>query len=409
MKQAFTNATIMSEKTILDNATLVVENGKIISVGQQLDTSGMQVVDCSNKIITPGFVDPHSHAGIWGGDDTHDYDGNEVSESITPYIRTLDSIHPEDIEFQDSLRGGVTTLGITHGSANPIGGQVVVIKPVGLVVDNMIIRPLAGIKMALGENPKRVGERMNRAPRSRMGTAYLIRKTFYEVIEYKKEWEYYHALVDTENQKPENERKPVKEPKFDLGKDALLKVLNKEIPIRCHAHRMDDIRTAIRLQEEFGYNLILDHCTESYRIADEIISRKIPMNVGPIFGHRAKRELNNQTPATAGILVKKGGNVSIMSDSPFNPENNLRDITILAVREGLPQESALECMTSNPAKVLGVFDRLGSLESGKDADFLIFDGDPFDARSHILETWINGKKEFERKGPYIPNSERLNL
>ena len=409
MKEAFTNATIMTELTVTKNATLVIEEGKIIQIGTDIDTTGMVLHDCSDRIITPGFVDPHSHAGIWGGDDTHDYDGNEVSENITPYIRTLDSIHPEDIEFQDALRGGVTTLGITHGSANAIGGQVVVIKPVGLIADDMVIRPLAGIKMALGENPKRVGERMNRAPRSRMGTAYLVRKTFYEVIDYKKEWDFYFKQVEIENHKPQNERKPIKEPKFDLGKDVLLKVLNKEIPIRCHAHRMDDIRTAIRLQEEFGYNLILDHSTESYRIADEIIAKKIPLNVGPIFGNRAKRELNRQTPATAGILVKKGGMVSIMTDSPFNPENNLRDIAILAIREGLPQERALECVTSNPAKVLGVFDKVGTLDVGKDADFIIFDGDPWDARTHVLETWINGKNEFTYQGPYVPDNTRLNL
>lgn len=409
MKKAFTNATIMTGDSVLKDHTLIIEDNKIVQVGSGLDTKDMESVDCTGKIITPGFIDPHSHAGIWGGDDTHDYDGNEISEAITPYIRTLDSIYPEDVEFQDSLRGGVTTLGITHGSANPIGGQVVVLKPVGLVADNMVIRAPAGIKMALGENPKRVGEHMNRAPRSRMGTAYLIRKTFYEVIEYSKEWEHYKKLVEAENEKLEAERKPIKEPKFDLGKAMLAKVLNREIPIRCHAHRMDDIRTAIRLKEEFGYDLILDHSTESYRIADEIVSRKIPVNVGPIFGHRAKRELNKQTPATAGIMVRKGAMVSIMTDSPFNPQNNLRDILILAIREGLPQEKALETVTINPAKVLGVQDMVGTLESGKDADFLIFDGDPWDARTHLLETWINGKKEYTYSGPYIPDDSRLNL
>lgn len=394
---------------IIENGSLIIENDKIIEVGSDVNTADMEIIDCKGLTITPGLIDPHSHAGIWGGDDTRDYDGNEVSEAITPYIRTYDSIHPEDVEFEDSLRGGVTTLGITHGSANPIGGQVVVIKPIGLVADDMILREPAGIKMALGENPKRVGESMKRAPRSRMGTAYLIRKTFYEVIEYQKEWDHHKKLVEEENKKPENERKPLKDPKFDLGKEALIKVLNKEIPIRCHAHRMDDIRTAIRLSEEFGYELILDHSTESYRIADEIISRDIPLNVGPIFGHRAKRELNKATAATAGILVKKGATVSIMTDSPFNPQNNLRDIVILAIREGLPQEKALETITSNPAKILGVDERVGSLESGKDADFVIFDGEPWDARNHVLETWINGKRHYQRNGPYIPYSAKLNL
>ncbi|MCH8908440.1 MAG: amidohydrolase [Candidatus Heimdallarchaeota archaeon] len=399
----------MTGTTIIQDATLLIENDKILQIGTDVDLSDAEVVDCKGSTITPGLIDPHSHAGIWGGDDTNDDDGNEVSEAITPYIRTLDSLYPEDVEFQDAIRGGVTTLGVTHGSANPIGGQVVVIKPIGLIADDMVIRAPAGIKMALGENPKRVGDRMKRAPTSRMGVAYLIRKTFYEVIEYAKEWEHFRTLFEIENAKPETDRKPLKEPKFDLGKEALVKVLNREIPIRCHAHRMDDIRTAIRLSEEFGYDLILDHSTEAYRIADEIISRGIPLNVGPVFGPRAKRELNRQTPATAGILIKKGATVSIMTDAPFNPQNNLRDLVIFAIREGLPQDRALETITINPAKVLGVEERVGSLEPSKDADLVFFDGDPWDARTHVVETWINGKRVYKRDGPYIPNPDNLDL
>lgn len=194
----------------------------------------------------------------------------------------------------------------------------------------------------------------------------------------------------------------MREPKRDLGKEALLLVLDGVIPVRNHAHRMDDIRTAIRLSEEFGYRLVIDHGTEAYRIADEIVSRGIMVAVGPVFGERSKRELNNQTPATAGILVAKGATVAIMTDSPFNPVHNLRDLVIFAIREGLDQSRALETITINPARILGVDERVGTLEPGKDADFLVFGGDPWDARHKVLETWIDGRQVFAASGPYLP-------
>lgn len=403
MRTAYTHATIWTGTgEVLENATLLVEGATIVAVGSGVDTAGATIVDCSGQILVPGFIDAHSHTGIWGEGARDDYDGNEVSEAITPYVRTLDSIYPEDIGFADARRGGVTTLGITHGSANPIGGQVSVVKAFGTVADEMVIKAPAGLKMALGENPKRVGEHMNRAPRSRMGAAYLARKAFYEAIDYRKDWEHHRALVAEEARKPEGERKPLREPKRDLGKEALLMVLDGEIPVRNHAHRMDDIRTAIRLSEEFGYRLVIDHGTEAYRIADEIVSRGIMVAVGPVFGERSKRELNNQTPATAGVLVAKGATVAIMTDSPFNPVHNLRDLVIFAIREGLDEDRALETITRNPARILGVEHRVGTLEAGKDADFLVFDGDPWDARNKVRETYIDGRQVFAASGPYLP-------
>lgn len=404
MTTAYTNATIWTAAgPAIDAGTLIVTDGKIEAVGAGIAVDGLGTVDCTGRYLLPGLVDAHSHTGVWGEGAKDDHDGNELSEATTPYIRTLDSIYPEDVGFEDARRGGVTTLGITHGSGNAIGGQVTVVKARGTVADDMVIRAPAGVKMALGENPKRVGELFNRAPRSRMGVAYLARKAFCDAIEYRKDWEHYRAQLAEQDRKPESERTPLREPKRDLGKEVLLQVLDGEIPVRNHAHRMDDIRTAIRLAEEFGYRVVIDHATESYRIADEIVSRGIPVAVGPVFGERSKRELNRQTPATAGIMVRAGATVAIITDSPFNPVQNLRDLVIFAIRDGLPEERALETVTINPARILGVEDRVGSLEPGKDADFILLNGDPWDARSKVVATLIEGEQVFASTGPYLPD------
>jgi imidazolonepropionase-like amidohydrolase len=403
MKQAFIHATIWTAAGVpIEDGAIVVEDGIIVAVGNDLDTTDMTIVDCEGQYILPGLIDVHTHTGVWGEGARDDYDGNEVSEAITPYTRALDAIYPEDIGFEDARRGGVTTLGITHGSANPIGGQVAVAKAYGKVADDMVIKEPAGVKMALGENPKRVGEHLKRAPQSRMGVAYMARQAFYEAIEYRKDWEHHRLLAAEEQKRPEYERKPLREPKIDLGKEMLLKVLDREIPVRNHAHRMDDIRTAIRLADEFGYRLVIEHATESYRIADELAGRDVMLAVGPLFGERSKREINKSTPATVGIMVERGLTVAIMTDSPFNPIHNLRDLVIFAIREGLPEDRALETVTINGAKILGVEDRVGSLELGKDADFILFAGDPWDARNKVQATYIDGRNVFEDSGPYIP-------
>ncbi|MHA2252899.1 MAG: amidohydrolase [Candidatus Kariarchaeaceae archaeon] len=400
MKQAYVGGKIYPiVDPPIENGTMIVENGIVIDIGPNVSTDGAEIINCEGLHITPGFIDAHTHTGVWGEGVSQniDNDGNEITEAITPYVRALDSIHPEDYGFEDARKGGVTTLGITHGSANPIGGQFCIVKSYGKEVDEMIIKQPAGLKMALGENPKRVGTIYKRAPTTRMGTAYLIRQAFYEAIDYQMEWEHYLELVQLEEIKPENERKPVKKPKYDLGKEVLVKVLSGEMPVRCHGHRADDIRTAIRLSEEFGYELVLDHATESYKIKEVVARKQIPIVVGPSFGGRTKRELIDQSMATPGIMMKEGVNVSIMTDSPFIPIHGLRDLVIMAIREGLPEERALETITVNPAKLLGVDERVGSLVKGKDADFLIFNGDPLDARKQVIKTYIDGNLVFEHK------------
>ena len=405
MSTAYTNATIHTAAgPPIERGTLVVDGGKIVAVGTDVDLAGTEVVDFTGKTIFPGLIDCHSHAGVASLGAWDDHDVNETSEKITPHVRVLDAIHPADQAFEDARRGGVTLLGVTHGSANVIGGQVAACKTAGLVADDMVIKEPAGVKMALGENPKRVGERMNRQPNTRMGAAYVAREAFVAAQEYQKDWEHHEALLAAEAAKPEDERKPLREPKRDLSKEILVKVLNGEVPVRNHSHRLDDIRTAIRLSEEFGYRLVIDHATEAHKIAGEIVSRGIPLAIGPVGAARGKRETRHRTAATAGIMIAAGATVAIMTDAPVDPVQHLRDMVIFSIRDGLPQERALETITINPAKILGVDDRVGSLEPGKDADFIVFDADPWDARNPVMATYVDGVKVFEWAGPWIPEA-----
>ncbi|NND02725.1 MAG: amidohydrolase [Acidimicrobiia bacterium] len=406
MATAYTNATLHTAAgSAIEDGTLVVDGGKIIAVGTAGAPKGADVVDLDGAIVWPGMIDCHSHAGVASTGDWNDHDVNEMSEKVTPHVRVLDAIHPADQAFDDARRAGVTLLGITHGSGNVIGGQVAACKTAGMVADEMVIKEPAGVKMALGENPKRVGDRLKRAPTTRMGNAYLAREAFVAAQEYKLDWEHHEARVAAESAKPEDKRKPVRPPSRDLGKEILVRVLDGEIPIRNHAHRLDDIRTAIRLSEEFGYRLVLDHATEAYKIPDEIVSRGIMLAIGPVGAARGKRETRHRTSASAGLMVAAGATVAVMTDAPVDPVQHLRDMAIISIRDGLPQDRALETITINAAKILGVEDRVGSLEVGKDADFIVFEADPWDARSPVVATYIDGKKVFEYDGPWVPATE----
>lgn len=403
MKKAFVNAKIMPiEGEIIENGTLLIENDKIVNLGVDLSTDGFEVQDCSGRTITPGFIDAHSHVGLFeeGTSASHVHDGNERTESVVPYLRSIDGIFPLDMGFDDARQGGVTTLGVTHGSANPIGAQNCVVKTSGITLAEMLVKEPAGVKFAMGENPKRVGQENKRAPHTRMAVAWLIRKAFYEALDYRKDLEEYEFNKQQNDQKTEEkDKKFVKPPKKDLGKEVLLMLLDRKIPVRSHAHRADDIETAIRLSEEFGYRLVVDHATESYKIKDLIVEKNIPVVVGPIFGRgsRVKNELRDQQMTTPGVMMKAGAMVSITTDAPVVPIDSLRDTVIQCVREGLPADRALETITINPAKVLALDDRIGSLRAGKDADFLIFNGDPLDSRVAVSETYINGNLVFKKE------------
>ncbi|MHA2090916.1 MAG: amidohydrolase [Candidatus Kariarchaeaceae archaeon] len=400
MKRAFTNATIIPvEGDTLERATLIVEEDRIANIGIGIDTGGCEIVDCTGKYITPGFIDAHTHVGMYEQASREDitYDWNETVEAVVPQLKSMDSIFPEEQSFEDARRGGVTTLGITHGSANPIGGQLCVVKSYGDIVDKMVIKEPAGLKFAMGENPKRTGMSNKRSPHTRMAVASLIRKSFHEATDYQKEWEEFMDKKNREELKEDAEQVYVKPPKYDMGKEILLKVLNREIPVRNHCHRADDIATAIRLSEEFGYKLVLDHATESYKIKEFVVEKQIPVVIGPLFGVPTKRETRDKSMHTPGIMMQAGAMVCITTDAPVVPIDGLRDTLIMAIRAGLSEDRALETITINPARVLELDDRVGSLKAAKDADFLIFNGNPLDGRNKVMQTYIDGKCVYEDK------------
>lgn len=352
----------------MDGATVLVENGKIAAVGRVEIPAGAQVLDARGQYLFPGMIDPHTHVGLWGeGDGSAAYDGNEWTSATTGQVRALDAINPFHISFEDSRAAGITTVQTLPGSGNPIGGEMVVIKTRGRTADEMVLRRPSGLKGALGENPKRLhGQNNKRMPATRMGVAAVIRQ----------------HLIKAQEYNPEKGR--------DLSLELAQMVLRREIPLRLHAHRADDIVTAIRIAKEFDIGLSIEHCTEGWMIADFIAEAGFPVTVGPTMTGRFKSELANMTFKTAGILAKAGVHVSLTTDHPFVPITHFRLGGALSVREGMSEEAALRAMTLNPAEMLGVADRVGSLDVGKDADFVLWSDHPLRARARVLQTYIEG-------------------
>ena len=374
----------------IERGTVLVEDGKITAVAGPDVTppDDFAVVDATGKWVLPGFIDAHTHLGAreegegWAGHDT-----NELTGPIQAHVRVLDAINPADEGFRDALAGGVLAAGITPGSGNPIGGQTVAVRCWGLTVDDMVLRSPAGMKSALGENPKRVlGERRVN-PSSRLGTAAAIRSALVDAAAY---------LAREEDQRlsdPSSERTGAPLTR-DLKLEALARVLRREIPWRQHCHRADDIATALRLAAEFGYDLVLDHCTEGYLLVDKIAAAGVPVVTGPLITARSKVELRNRTLANPGVLAAAGITVAIATDHPVVPVHLLILQAALAVREGMDRDAALRAVTINPAKIMRVSDRIGSLVPGKDADLVIWSGDPFDVMSRAEVAYIGGREVY---------------
>ena len=374
----------------IDNGTIVIVDGKIAAVGgpDLKPPPGVDVIDAAGQWVLPGLVDAHTHLGAreegegWAGHDT-----NELTGPIQAHVRVLDAINPADEGFRDAIGGGVLTAGITPGSGNPVGGQTVAVHCWGRTVDDMALRSPAGMKSALGENPKRVlGERRVN-PSSRLGTAAAIRTALVETLNYlEKEKDDEAGEESAERIRPAQSR--------DLKHEALARVLRREIPWRQHCHRADDIATALRLADEFGYDLVIDHGTEGYLIADKIAAAGVPVVTGPLITARSKVELRNRTMANPGLLAAAGVTVAIATDHPVVPVHLLIVQAALAVREGLDRDTALRAVTINPARIMRVADRIGSLIPGKDADLAIWSGDPFDVMSRVESAYIGGREVY---------------
>ena len=368
--------TAVSKETFI--ADILIDGGKIVKIGKGLSADGAEVIDATGLQVYPGFVEAHCHIGLDGygiGYEGHDY--NELNDPVTPQVQAIDGINPFDPCMKMAAKAGVTCFATGPGSSNSIGGTFAAIKPVGTRVDNMIVKFPVAMKCAFGENPKRCYQKQGIS--SRMTNAAKIREALNKAKVYKAKIE---AAGDDAS----------KLPAYDQKSEALIPVLNHEIPLKAHAHQANDIFTAIRIAKEFGVGLTLEHVTEGHMIVDELAKENLPLAVGPTFGHASKFELQNKTWETPGILAKAGCHVSIITDAPVTPLHYLPLCAGLAIKAGMDEYDALRAVTINPAEHIGIADRVGSLEEGKDADVVIVDGCPFDVTGEIKHVLINGKE-----------------
>ena len=360
-------------------AHIRVEGTVITAISPDLTPApGEEVIDAAGLRVYPGFVDAHSHLGLdnYGmGFEGHDY--NEMNDIVAAQLRGLDSFNPQDTGVKKALEGGITTVGTGPGSANVLGGTFLAVKTYGDCVDDMIIRPEVAMKCAFGENPKRCYQ--SKVDSARMTTAAKLREMLFAARDYLARKE---AARDDVS----------KQPKFDMKMEALIPVLKGEMPLKAHAHRADDICTAIRIAKEFGVKMTLEHCTEGHLIPEIVARSGFPVAVGPTLTNASKIELVNKTFETPAVLHKAGCQVSIITDAPVIPQNYLPLCAGLAVKAGLDPFAALQAITINPAKHLGVEDRVGSLEVGKDADIVLVDGDALVSDSTVVAVILNGTK-----------------
>jgi imidazolonepropionase-like amidohydrolase len=383
MKKIIKNAKIytMSEAGILENADILIQDGKIAEIGtiNEKDVEADEIIYVAGKLVFPGFIDAHSHVGIF--EDSMGFegaDGNENTDPVTPHLRAIDGINPLDICFSEALSSGITATATGPGSANVIGGQFAAIKTYGTRIDNMIIKAPVAMKIAFGENPKRNYKEKNKTPVTRMATAAMLRDILFKTAEY---------MSKKERSTEKNEEGP----EYNIKYESLIPVLRDEIPLKAHAHRADDIYTAIRIAKEFNLKLILEHVTDGYLMLDELKKEKYPCIVGPNLAGRTKIELKNLSFKNPGLLSKNGIMVAIMTDHPVIPIQYLALCAALSVKDGMDEYEALKAITIHPAKILGIDDRVGSIEKGKDADIVIMNGHPFDTFSTTHMVLVNGE------------------
>lgn len=359
--------------------SILVEDGKIAAVGQVEIPEEADIIDAAGASVYPGFIDPHTHLGVseqgmgWEG---RDY--NEITDPVTSQLRALDAINPLEDGFREAREAGITTVMSAPGSANILGGSTAVLKTGGGLLHQRVIKENAGMKAALGENPKRVYSGQKRIPSTRMGSAALLRE----------------ALVNAQNYMHKIKRAgedPEKMPPRDLKNEALIPVLKKEVPLRMHAHRADDIATAIRIAREFDIDMTLEHASEAHLILDRVVESGFSAIVGPSMGTPGKIETQNKTLEAVKILSEAGVTVALTTDHPVLDIYQLLHAAAAVVREtGMDEYQVLRLITINAARILGVDNRVGSIEVGKDADLVIFRGHPFDYLSTVMYTIIDG-------------------
>ncbi len=400
---AITNGQVMTiTQGTLEGGTVLVEGGRIVAVGREVEIpEDAQVYDAAGKVVMPGMIDAHCHVGLFpDGIGWEHSDGNEMTDPVTPHMRALDAVYPGDQAFKELVAAGVTTVLTGPGSGNLIGGQWVCLKTVPKPsVEQMVLLEPAGMKMALGENPKRVYGEQKKAPSTRMGNAAALRAALVDAQNYLEKWSHYEterAEYQAKVEAQDEEAEAPKPPERDLRLEALGKVLRREMVARIHAHRADDMLTAIRIAEEFGLDLTLEHATEGYKIADILASKGVPVTAGPILFSRVKYELKDMTPRNPGVMAKAGVKVAIQTDE-MSAVKYLAINAALAVREGMPEEEALKAITINAAEIIGVANRVGSLEVGKDADIVVLSGHPFDYRSVVELVLVDGQVAYTRE------------
>ena len=374
------------EQEDFEQGYVLIDGDKIHEVGdiKTLNEGSIQiteVIDAKGGYILPGFVDAHCHVGLW--EDAIGFegdDGNEDTDPVTPQLRAIDGINPIDRTFQEAREAGVTTVVTGPGSANVIGGQFAAIKTFGRRLDEMIVKEPVAMKAAFGENPKTVYHQKNQMPVTRMATAAILRESLMKARDYKE-------AIDKYDDDPEENDKP----DLDFKLESLLQVLNREIPLKCHAHRADDMFTALRIAKEFNIRITLEHCTEGHLIADYLKGEDVPVMVGPSLCDRSKPELKNLTFQTPGVLSKAGLSVAIITDHPVTPIQYLPLCAALAVREGMDEREGLKAITINAARNCGIDDRVGSLKKGKDADVIVTLLHPLDLRAKPSMVLVSGR------------------
>lgn len=372
---AITNAHVVPVEGVAFDGTVLIEGGKIVALGAAVQIpDGADVLDATGQWLLPGFIDAHVHLGMDPeGELGSTSDVNEMTDPVMAAVRAIDAVDPFDPGFSDALAGGITTVNVNPGSGNPIGGLAVALHTHGRYIEEMVLRSPSGLKSALGENPKTVYGERKETPSTRLGTALVIRQAF----------------MAAQNWLALPEPRP-----RDAHMEALAMVLRREIPWRQHCHRADDIGTALRLADEFGYNLVIDHGTEAHILGDVLAQRGTPVLIGPLFTTKSKPELRGRSLANPGKLAAAGVEISIITDHPVVPIGFLVHQATLAVKEGLDREVALRAITIHPAKVLGLAERIGSLKVGKDADVVLWSGDPLDVMQRALQVFIGGKQVY---------------